>query len=150
MLDKYYTPTLQAALGVGAISEREAVLQYNTAPLAMPAGADVFCWPDTVMPMSNPLASSSVGHVDANAFSSTLENAHIAQQTIGEPDMDFSLTHFLDSAYSSPRQSNQSAGAPATSSANTGSTQTYSLNELYQMLSCAPSHSDVNWVNPVL
>jgi hypothetical protein len=145
MLEKYCTPPPQAPTNVGAFSVQGNLLEYNTATSTMSIGTDLFCWPD-IVPDPNHPASGIIVDSNANASSSVSDNSHIAPHLIGEPDMDFSLTYFLDSA----RYSQQNIDAPAVASSHTDSAPEYSLDEIYQFLFSAPtvsSYDDANWLN---
>ncbi|KAI0818535.1 hypothetical protein BC629DRAFT_1587894 [Irpex lacteus] len=139
LLEKYLTPSLQAQIAAIAVFQPQNQTQRHYEQVSV----DSYTWPDTTLPNIFTPQTQTFGNQYANASTSTSYEGHVARQLIGEPDMDFSLTHFVEStrnpSYGDTESSPLSQPMPAPA---------YTLEELEQLVSTPPGYSDSNWMRP--
>lgn len=139
LLEKYLTPSLQAQIAAIAVFQPQNQTQRHYEQVSV----DSYTWPDTTLPNIFTPQTQTFGNQYANASTSTSCEGHVARQLVGEPDMDFSLTHFVEStrnpSYGDTESSPLSQPMPAPA---------YTLEELEQLVSTPPGYSDSNWMRP--
>ncbi|KAI0693284.1 hypothetical protein BC835DRAFT_1088575 [Cytidiella melzeri] len=134
LLEKYLTPRMRANASLKQVSEQENPAQSQQEPTPL----DYYSWPDTNVHIASP---KPLGAEYTNAASSAPyeDRNHVARQMIGEPDMDFSLTHFVESTHSDSMDATSTA-TPAPE---------YTLEELQQLIATPPGFGDTNWLRSI-
>ncbi|KAI0093578.1 hypothetical protein BDY19DRAFT_260419 [Irpex rosettiformis] len=140
LLEKYRTrtPSLQADINAIASSQPQVSAQYQTQQYPL----ETYSWPDTTL--SNVVAPQALGDKHANMGTSTSYEGHVARQLIGEPDMDFSLTHFVESTRNPSNNTTESSPSPSLPMP----APAYTLEELQQLASTPPGYADTAWMRP--